>query len=820
MLSSSIYAIYPNGDLMWYRHLGRDDGTFRWEGPRKVGSGWGEYERVFSGGDGILYAIEPLVPASLPTGVGPGMGGHAASGGNLLWYRHIGQEDGSFRWEGPKKVGTGWSGLKSVFSGGNGLIYAVTPVVEASLPTGIGPGMGGHPASGGDLMWYRHLGHEDGTFRWEGPKKVGTGWGSMEKLFCDADVIYAVTPFAPATLPIGIGPGMGGHPASGGDLNWYRHLGQKDGSFRWEGPKKVGVGWSGQEELFPGGDGVIYLVEPLVESTVRIQGRTPPPSGGNLRWYRHAGKQDGSFKWEGPKRVGIGWSGLREVFSAGRAMSNASRVRTCGVEDPPSNGSIHVNTFGAPRGRWSQGKLTFKTDATGTGLDLPGQLVIASVISNAFRQWDAVSPFFSFSEITKGDANFNIQFGGQTLDSRFGGPPGGVAGVGHYPEDGGIFIDASEGWDTTMASQQLLLSVMLHEIGHALGLPHSTSNASIMYPYGPSIPIDPESIEALNGLYGWKSQQSLTDRGSVEGPSLATAGALALVGDESRLYMAWRGVHGDDGIYWSVLEGDRFSPQRPINGIGSLHGPALATGYSGLRPDGVPRTGLFMAWDGVEGDDAIYFAQNDDPEFNEWSGQDVIPDAGTSARPALAMFNGRMHAAWKGVPGDSTIYWSRHNGSSWTPQQGIAGRGTSEGPSLAVLGDRLYMFWKGIEGDSDSYFASLGPEFDAIWKVQQKIFHTVSAAEGEVAVNIGTSSQPAATALGGEVVLTWKGVPDDTQLFFARLQDDSWSGQTALPSAGTASGPGVAALNGTVYIAWRGVPGDTGLYYSWLLPPA
>ncbi len=81
-------------------------------------------------------------------------------------------------------VPAGWGQLKQVFSGGDGIIYAVTPVVEASLPSGIGPGMGGHPASGGDLMWARHLGREDGSFRWEGPmKKVGTGWGDLQQIF-------------------------------------------------------------------------------------------------------------------------------------------------------------------------------------------------------------------------------------------------------------------------------------------------------------------------------------------------------------------------------------------------------------------------------------------------------------------------------------------------------------------------------------------------------------------------------------------------------------------------------------------------------------
>jgi hypothetical protein len=239
------------GDLTWAHHIGREDGSFKWEGPKKVGAGWSGFEHVFSGGDGIIYGITPIVETKVdPTG-----GETPASGGDLWWYRHVGSADGSFKWEGPKKVGNGWGGLEHVFSGGDGIIYLITRSVPASLPTGIGPGLGGQPASGGDLMWARHIGRDDGSFKWQGPlKKVGTGWGRLNHVFSGGGgIIYAITPFVPASLPIGIGPGLGGHPASGGDLMWARHIGRDDGSFNWEGPlKKVGTGWGELLQVFSG----------------------------------------------------------------------------------------------------------------------------------------------------------------------------------------------------------------------------------------------------------------------------------------------------------------------------------------------------------------------------------------------------------------------------------------------------------------------------------------------------------------------------------------------------------------------------------------
>jgi hypothetical protein len=305
------------GDLMWARHLGRANGSFKWEGPKQVGTGWMGFEHVFSGGDGIIYAVDPTVEARdhATWGTTP------ASGGNLWWYRHVGWEDGSFKWEGPKKVGTGWGGFKHIFSGGDGLIYAVTPIVEARLPIGIGEAMGGRPASGGDLMWYRHVGREDGSFKWEGAKKVGTGWGGFKHIFSGGDGrIYAITPSVEARLPIGIGEGMGGRQASGGDLMWYRHVGREDGSFKWEGPKRVGTGWGDLAQVFSSGEGFIYAVTPIVEATLPIgigEGMGGHPAfGGDLMWARHLGRDDGSFKWESAlKKVGTGWGKLTEVFS-------------------------------------------------------------------------------------------------------------------------------------------------------------------------------------------------------------------------------------------------------------------------------------------------------------------------------------------------------------------------------------------------------------------------------------------------------------------------------------------------------------------------
>ncbi|MEV6581239.1 tachylectin-related carbohydrate-binding protein [Streptomyces sp. NPDC051582] len=254
-----IYGITLDGDLQWYRHAGWEDGANSWtpgEGGENVSGGWNIYSIVFCGGGGVIYGITP--------------------NGNLQWYRHDGWSDGSNRWTagaGGKNIGGGFNKYSTVFSGGGGVIYGITP--------------------SGDLQWYRHNGWSDGSNRWTegavaGGNNVGGGWNIYSTVFsAGRGVIYGITP--------------------GGDLQWYFHDGWADGSNRWTagaGGRNVGGGWNIYSTVFSGGGGgrVIYGITP----------------GGDLQWYRHDGAKDGSNQWTagaGGKNVGGGWGIYSTVMS-------------------------------------------------------------------------------------------------------------------------------------------------------------------------------------------------------------------------------------------------------------------------------------------------------------------------------------------------------------------------------------------------------------------------------------------------------------------------------------------------------------------------
>jgi len=254
-LPAFLYGVAPDGTLKWFRHEGANVGSFDLEGPRSVNVGWGNFKQVTHGGEGIIYAVTRQ--------------------GALMRFQHAGYGEGLGRddaaaWLPPQEIATGWGNFTQVFSGGDGVLYAVTPE--------------------GKLWWYRHTGFINGRATLEGPKDVGRGWGGLRHVFSMGDgVIYRVT--------------------SDGKLWWHRHVAYRTGAglespASWEGGKEVGRGWEGMRQVFSAGGGVIYAVTP----------------DGKLWWYRHTGYRTGRGletpgSWEARKSIGNDWGNFVQAFA-------------------------------------------------------------------------------------------------------------------------------------------------------------------------------------------------------------------------------------------------------------------------------------------------------------------------------------------------------------------------------------------------------------------------------------------------------------------------------------------------------------------------
>lgn len=185
--------------------------------------------------------------------------------GAVHWYRHIGRYRRVYDWDPPKLVRNGFVDFKSVFGGGDGVIYGIL--------------------RDGRLIWHYHDGRNRGTRLWVGPKQVGTGWDSFKRVFAgEGGVIYAVN--------------------FDGKLSWYRHIGRHDGSFEWQGPFKVGEGWGDFLALAAGPDGIIYGIR----------------RDGKLVWYRHYGYDQGYYLWHGPVEIARDWLEYGEIWVAGNGF--------------------------------------------------------------------------------------------------------------------------------------------------------------------------------------------------------------------------------------------------------------------------------------------------------------------------------------------------------------------------------------------------------------------------------------------------------------------------------------------------------------------
>lgn len=260
----------PRGDLLWYRHDGRGKGTQAWTSRVDgVGRGWGNFSKVFGGGEGVLYAITPERVDERTQEV---------VHGKLHWYRHEGWRDGNKnQWNTRRTpLSFDWGRYVHAFADGAGAIYTVD--------------------NNGDLKWRRHLGWRDGNDNWKASldERVGHGWNGYTQVLSGGNgIIYAVTEQVVAADRGEI---------KGPDLVWFRHDGWRAGVDRWapQGHQVVWRGWNGVETI-SGGDGVLYVRH----------------ANGDLTWFRHDGWFDGSKAWApgSGKQVGTNWFFERTLSS-------------------------------------------------------------------------------------------------------------------------------------------------------------------------------------------------------------------------------------------------------------------------------------------------------------------------------------------------------------------------------------------------------------------------------------------------------------------------------------------------------------------------
>jgi hypothetical protein len=134
--------------------------------------------------------------------------------------------------------------------------------------------------------------------------------------------VPASAPPAPTAPPVSSAASVPNIPHSNGviyivndanDLRWYRHDGRADGSFKWANDGSA-VGHGWDfRTVLGGGDGVMYALT----------------REGDLIWYRHTGGGDGSFHWAQDKGQTVNsWFSGMQVVAAGNGVLYALNHKT------------------------------------------------------------------------------------------------------------------------------------------------------------------------------------------------------------------------------------------------------------------------------------------------------------------------------------------------------------------------------------------------------------------------------------------------------------------------------------------------------------
>jgi hypothetical protein len=130
-------------------------------------------------------------------------------------------------------------------------------------------------------------------------------------------------------------------------------------------------------------------------------------------------------------------------------------------------------------------------------------------IQRAFDTWAAVADL-TFINVADGGGAINydpvadIRIGALDIDG-----PSSVLAFNYYPPVNGLYaagdmiLDRTENW-TYDGTGIDLFSIVLHELGHALGLGHSTDPGAVMYPYysGTVTGLHADDIAGIQYLYG------------------------------------------------------------------------------------------------------------------------------------------------------------------------------------------------------------------------------------------------------------------------------------------------------------------------------
>ncbi|XP_054280844.1 matrix metalloproteinase-19-like [Macrosteles quadrilineatus] len=190
----------------------------------------------------------------------------------------------------------------------------------------------------------------------------------------------------------------------------------------------------------------------------------------------------------------------------------------CGIKDksPPST-NRRFKRYNLAEGKWDHNNITYKV------VKYPSKFPrdeTDKAFRDAFNVWARHIPL-TFTRVTTGPVDIEIRFLGEdetnegNPEIKFDGPGAEMAKT-YYPKDtspkgGDMYFDDDEEWTYNTTRGVNLFQMAAHEIGHALGLGHSSVRESLMYPavktYKPNLDLHRDDIEGIQKLYPRKEEE-------------------------------------------------------------------------------------------------------------------------------------------------------------------------------------------------------------------------------------------------------------------------------------------------------------------------
>ncbi len=255
------------------------------------------------------------------------------------------------------------------------------------------------------------------------------------------------------------------------------------------------------------------------------------------------------------------------------------------------------------------------------------------LIERAFDAWEAVSGL-SVTRLPNGSADANITIGWMADPDGFGGWGGGLFRQGGW--EGYVWINPEHQW-----SDRTFFNIMLHEIGHALGIDHSDVGEVVMS--GPPLTqywytggwdrLQPDDVAAAQAVWGPPGDPA---------PNLAETGRLI---EATPWAVSWRGTSGDDTLVANkYLAHDVFA--------GGFGADSIEGGYG----------------DDTLMGNGVYWTNWNNPQHGYWSRTYGGHDDGDTifGGPGNDFINGNAGLDYlDGGPGNDTIYGGQ-NAGAWT----------------------------------------------------------------------------------------------------------------------------------------------------------